>query len=204
MRPFLAVLAVVVIALLVTVGSLYYRGRLFPSKYRPIVYTEAHRQHLDPLFVAAVIYYESRFRPQSVSSKGAIGMMQLRPATIDELIRTRVIQKWDYTRELLFNPTINIRMGTAYLRYLISRIESTAERREKVAHWFEGNPLMLACHCYHAGPTLTLQETLDLAVSRDAYDEAMAAKRPGTVYYGKEVLRTYRLLQKMHRVVGYD
>jgi hemin uptake protein HemP len=78
--------------------------------YGSIIYREAVRNGLSPELVAAVIEAESDFRPKLVSSKNALGLMQIVPET------GRLMGAED-----LFNPHQNIAAGTKYLRYLIDR-----------------------------------------------------------------------------------
>ncbi len=78
--------------------------------YGSIIYREAVRNDLSPELVAAVIEAESDFRPRLISSKNALGLMQIVPET------GRLMGAED-----LFNPRENIAAGTKYLRYLFDR-----------------------------------------------------------------------------------
>lgn len=77
-----------------------------------IVRAEARRHGLDPALVMAVIRVESAFNPRALSPKGAIGLMQLMPATAR---RFGVRDPWD--------PRQNVRGGCAYLKFLIRRYD---------------------------------------------------------------------------------
>lgn len=83
-------------------------------------------QSLDPKLVRAVIQVESGYNHRARSHKGAMGLMQLMPATASQL---RVEDPYD--------PDENVRGGTRYLRHLIDR--------------FPGR-LDLAVAAYNAGP----------------------------------------------------
>ena len=63
---------------------------------------------LDPALVKAVIHAESRFDPLAVSPKGAKGLMQIDPITVEELGITDP-----------FNPKFNIYGGVRYLREML-------------------------------------------------------------------------------------
>jgi soluble lytic murein transglycosylase-like protein len=95
-------------------------------RMRAAVASHAARHALDPDLVRAVIRVESGWNPRAVSRKGAMGLMQLMPATAVE-----------YGVADPFNPDENIRAGVAYLRRLIDRFDGKME---------------LALAAYNAGP----------------------------------------------------
>jgi soluble lytic murein transglycosylase-like protein len=83
---------------------------------------EARSYGLDPRLVLAVMHVESRFYNFAVSPVGAIGLMQVMPATGEELA-ARLGIRW-LGPQTLFEPTTNVRMGVAYLRELSDRYGS--------------------------------------------------------------------------------
>ena len=86
------------------------------DRFESIVQEHASRQRLRPDLVRAVIQVESGFNPRAVSSKGAIGLMQLMPATARELgVRNA------------YDPAENVRGGTEYLRQLLDRYDGDEE-----------------------------------------------------------------------------
>jgi soluble lytic murein transglycosylase-like protein len=95
-------------------------------RLRAAVVDHAARHALDPDLVRAVIRVESGWNPRAVSRKGAMGLMQLMPATAAE-----------YGVADPFDPDENIRAGVAYLRRLIDRFDGRTE---------------LALAAYNAGP----------------------------------------------------
>lgn len=68
------------------------------------------RHRLDPKLVGALIYVESRYKSDAVSPKGAIGLMQVMPATAKRYGVNTASQ--------LLDPAVNIDVGTRYLRDL--------------------------------------------------------------------------------------
>jgi len=80
---------------------------------------ESRRNNLDPALVVAVIEVESGGYPLAVSHVGAMGLMQLLPSTGQE-IAERLDIEW-LGADTLFDPIINVRLGTAYLSHLTKR-----------------------------------------------------------------------------------
>ena len=77
----------------------------------------AQNYDLDPSFLAAVIEQESKFRADAKSSAGAIGLMQLQPATAKGIaIRTGGSK---FVLSDLYDPELNVRYGSWYLHHLM-------------------------------------------------------------------------------------
>ena len=121
------VVPIVVLVLAVAVGLVYFRNgqpawfeRIrYPLRYETIVRGHARNYDLDPALVAAVIYQESKFRADAKSSSGAIGLMQLTPQTAEGIaIRTGGTR---FQVSDLYNPEINVRYGSWYLRHLLDK-----------------------------------------------------------------------------------
>lgn len=96
-----------------------------PAQIDSIINRVSSRYQVDPKLIHAMIRVESNYDPSAVSSKGAMGLMQLIPATAERFgVRNP------------FDPKQNIQGGISYLKYLL--------------HLFGGNlPLSLAA--YNAG-----------------------------------------------------
>jgi soluble lytic murein transglycosylase len=80
---------------------------------------QARAQALEPDLVLAVIEVESAGYHLAVSHVGAMGLMQLLPATGQELAE-RLEIAW-HGDDTLFDPITNVKLGTAYLRQLTDR-----------------------------------------------------------------------------------
>lgn len=78
---------------------------------------------LDPLFLASTVYVESKFDERAVSPVGAVGLMQLMPATAREVGKAYGIRITD--TEQLFAPDTNVLLGALYMRHLIRRFGDT-------------------------------------------------------------------------------
>lgn len=100
-------------------------GSGMQQRYGQLVEQVAREHDIDPALLNAVITVESAFNPNAISHKGAVGLMQLMPATAR---RYGVANRYD--------PAENVRGGAGYLRDLMEL--------------FDGNiPLALAA--YNAG-----------------------------------------------------
>jgi soluble lytic murein transglycosylase-like protein len=93
----------------------------------PLIDTAAKAQQLDPKLLRAVIEQESGFRPCAISPNGAMGLMQLMPATADLL-----------SVQHPFDPKESIDAGAKYLKQMMDR--------------YKGD-LAQALGAYNAGPT---------------------------------------------------
>ena len=105
----------------------------------------ARRNSIPPELVLAVIGAESSFRPDAVSRKGAVGLMQLMPYTAQQLASEL---RMDWTGEgLLLDPHANIAMGSRYLGQLLTSFDdldhtlaayNRGPRAVRVAGWPRG------------------------------------------------------------------
>ena len=95
---------------------------LFPMSYRDEILEWSAVHDLEPAWVASVIRNESRFRPDAVSPAGAIGLMQIMPATGAWIAEQ--VSLSDYSLAQLTNPALNIQLGTWYLRHLLDRFST--------------------------------------------------------------------------------
>jgi soluble lytic murein transglycosylase len=91
----------------------------YPLRYSEYVRVHAHENGIDPALLAAVIYQESKFDAGAESKSGAIGLMQLTPATAHG-IAIRTGGSRFQTTDLL-DPEINIRYGSWYLANLFRK-----------------------------------------------------------------------------------
>jgi len=96
----------------------------------PIIDKAGAEVELSPRLLEAIAYVESRFNQHAVSPAGAIGVMQLMPATAAELGVDP------------HNPEGNIRGGADYLRKMVTMF---------------GNNVELAVAAYNAGPSAVIR-----------------------------------------------
>ena len=101
------------------VAGFYLVRRFFPLDYTEIIihYSEVHG--VDHLLIASIINVESGFNRYAVSPAGASGLMQIMPNTAYWIAEQIGIENFNY-EEMIFNPRVNINMGTWYIERLIS------------------------------------------------------------------------------------
>lgn len=111
-------------------------GVVYPFPYRSLVESRARELGLDPYLVAGLIRQESAFVPAIVSPAGAIGLMQVMPATGRQLAQAAGFR--GLRSETLETPELNIHLGTRFLAELYRRYAGDI-------------PLVLSA--YNAGPS---------------------------------------------------
>ena len=107
----------------------------FPMAYQDQVVAVSSRYQLDPAWVYGIIRQESAFMLDSRSGVGALGLMQLMPATAS--FTAKLIKSPFKGNSELLDVNRNIELGSAYLKHLTDQ--------------YAGNPV-LATAAYNAGP----------------------------------------------------
>lgn len=95
---------------------------LYPIHYGEIIVEHSHQYNLEPQLVAAVIRVESNFNNEAESSKGARGLMQIMPDTGAWAAEKMGMN--DFNAEKLFDPQVNISLGTWYLQDLYNNFNA--------------------------------------------------------------------------------
>jgi soluble lytic murein transglycosylase len=151
---------------------------MYPFYYNDIIKSEALRRNVDPSFVRAVIRQESIFNADAVSPVGAIGLMQLMPATGAACARELGER---FCVDTLYKPAANIRYGTFYLRKLLDQFKENE---------------VLALASYNGGPpnarewySRNREKDFDLFVEDIDFSE--------TRNYVKKVLANYWIYKKL-------
>jgi soluble lytic murein transglycosylase len=101
----------------------WYERLVYPLRYETIVRGHAEHYDLDPALVAGVIYAESEFDTKARSNAGAIGLMQLLPATAQGIAKRT--GGTSFVVDDLYDPELNVRYGAWYLRHLLDRYGET-------------------------------------------------------------------------------
>lgn len=109
---------------------------IFPMEFGHIIKAEAHKNHLDPELIFALIKQESAYEDKALSRSGAMGLMQLMPATAEHVAKSKNLKLAKNNQ--LFDSSLNVQLGAAHLKLLINR--------------YKGN-VAFALAAYNAGTT---------------------------------------------------
>ena len=152
----------------------------FPLAYWEMIQQKAQERDLDPYLILALIRQESLFDPQARSPATALGLMQLLPSTASRVAKQIGISP--PTNEQLFQPDINLVLGTQYLKDLLQRYSND---------WFK------AIAAYNAGEAAVdrwekeiLTDDPEEFVERIPYLETRG--------YVKLVMRNHRIYKRLY------
>jgi soluble lytic murein transglycosylase-like protein/lipopolysaccharide biosynthesis regulator YciM len=96
------------------------RVLMYPAGYRTIVCDAAATNNVDPLWLHAIIWQESRYNPNARSGAAARGLMQFIPETAQSIGSELGLS--DFSVEQLYDPAINIRMGARLWSSLMEKL----------------------------------------------------------------------------------
>ncbi len=145
----------------------------YPTGLVPTIQSQG-TNGVDPLLVAAIIREESQYDWRAVSRVGAIGLMQVMPATANAVAQRH---QWPLVeREDLFDQETNIRIGARYVEQLLGQ--------------FNGN-VVYTIAAYNAGPVAVSKwAAAHGGTSPDEFVELIPFQE--TRFYVKRVLRSYK------------
>jgi soluble lytic murein transglycosylase len=152
----------------------------FPMGYQMVIQSFAPK-HVDPFLVAGLIREESLYSARVVSPVGAIGLMQLMPATAKKVGRQLGLQDSDSHRKGLDEPNRNIQLGTYYLGQLLNE--------------FQGN-IIYSVAAYNAGPQ-AVKRWIAQNGQRDPDEFVELIGYRETRGYVKRVVGSYRIYRTL-------
>jgi soluble lytic murein transglycosylase len=106
-----------------------------PLPYRSVLAAAARRNRVSVYLLAAVVRVESRGDPRARSAEGAMGLMQVTPATARWAARRMGLRPFRVAD--LYTPSVNVAVGAWYLAYLLRMYD---------------HDMTLALAAYNAGP----------------------------------------------------
>lgn len=148
-------------------------GVAYPTGLIPTIQMSAVKG-VDPFLVAAIIREESQYDWKAVSRVGAIGLMQVMPATANAVAQQHRLPP--VSREDLFDQEMNIRIGVRYVEQLLAQ--------------FSGN-LVQTIAAYNAGPNV-VRNWADIYDGRSEDEFVEFIHYRETRQYVKRVMRSYK------------
>jgi soluble lytic murein transglycosylase len=166
----------------------------FPLEHAELVAENAKLHGIDIAWVFAVMRQESAFMSNARSHAGAMGLMQLMPATARQVAKN-VLKTRPPRRQDLFEPDTNIALGSAYLKQMKQKL---------------GDSAVLATAAYNAGPHRVTRWLPEETLPADIWIELVPFKETRgylrrvlayTVIYEKRMgMEPTRLEQRLHPV----
>lgn len=153
---------------------------VYPIEYSEYVEKYAKENNIDKYMIYAIIKAESDFNPEVTSGSGAKGLMQLMEETAIE--RSNAIYDEAVQSHDLYDPELNIALGTSYFAYLLEL--------------YNGNTV-LALTAYNAGLGNVEQWIKDGIIKPDGSDiENIPYKE--TNNYVRKILNSYQMYLKIY------
>lgn len=109
-----------------------------PKKYEEYVTKYSQEYNIPEDVIYATIKVESGFDPNAISSAGARGLMQMMPSTFEWLTGDEHLGE-HLLPVMLFDPEVNIRYGTYYLKYLYTKFDHNWNTVAAAYNGGEGN-----------------------------------------------------------------
>ena len=140
-HPLRILAALVIAAALIAVCATLFGNsdrllKRYPVAYQAEIRAAAEQFSLDPAYVASVVLAESSYDAQAVSSAGAMGLMQIMPATGEWIAGKLEDEPFDVQR--LYQPEVNLRYGCWYLRFLLDRYDGDMYTASTAYHQGQG------------------------------------------------------------------
>lgn len=176
------ILALIIIVMIV-IGAISINKQmikfLYPKKYNQYVSRYAEENNVEENLIYAIIKAESNFDPDAISTSKAQGLMQLMYSTAEEVAQKEEIQ---LTEENIFEPEINIKLGTKYIAELLEKYQC----------------LEVALAAYNAGSGNVDKWIKNGIIKADGSDiENIPFKETNT--YVRKILRDYKIYKQLEK-----
>jgi soluble lytic murein transglycosylase len=159
----------------------YILKKIYKIEYSEYIYKYSEENNIDSLLITAIIKVESNFNRNIKSSSGALGLMQLMESTAAE--QANEVGEEIVVTESLYNPEINIKIGTTYFAKLMKKYD---------------NNYLLALAAYNAGIGNVDSWIKDGIIKEDGSDiENIPYKE--TNNYVRKIVRDYKIYQKLYK-----
>ena len=149
---------------------------IYPLRYTETILEASEENDLEPAFVAAVIYTESRFRPDAESHQEAYGLMQLLPQS------ARYIERNSGVEGDFRDPQVNIRLGTWFLGYLNDRYDG--DERLMLAAYNSGEG---SVNAWTSDEGFDIETDIPYKETREYVEKVLEAQKTYQDLYGRDL-----------------
>ncbi|HTY53630.1 MAG TPA: transglycosylase SLT domain-containing protein [Candidatus Binataceae bacterium] len=151
----------------------------YPRGYWDLIAPASKRTGLDPYLLLALMRQESLFDPQARSVSDARGLMQLLPSTAERV----AVQSGMSSGGLnLWDPTLNVELGTAYLKNLFEMFGDNPFKA--VAAYNGGEHAVQRWNARFSGDDDEWVENIDFHETRDYVKKVLGGQREYRLLYG--------------------
>lgn len=117
----IAIIAAIILIAIIILRNIIIKIN-YPQKYSEYVEKYAKENNIEKELIYAMIKAESNFKAEAVSSKEALGLMQILESTAKEVAEEL---ETEVTKEKILDPEINICLGVKYISNLIKKYGNT-------------------------------------------------------------------------------
>ncbi len=150
----------------------------YPRAYWDLFQPASARLALDPYLVLALARQESLFNPKATSSSNARGLMQLIPSTADKMAAQVGVDRGTMR---LYDPSVNVQLGTAYLKNLFAMFNGDAFHA--VAAYNAGENAVTKWIAKSPGPDDEWVENIAYKETRDYVKKVIGGRREYLLLY---------------------
>ena len=117
----LLVIIIIIIAIILKIFNVYdlIKKQIYKQDYSEYVNKYAEINEIDPMWIYSIIKVESNFNKDATSNSGAKGLVQIMESTAKDMAKNLNLE--NFTGEMLYNPEINIMLGTKYFKELLNK-----------------------------------------------------------------------------------
>lgn len=178
----LAIIIIIIVFLMILKDPI--QKIIYPKTYKEVVSVYHEQYDVDENLIFAVIKAESNFDPNTISEKGAIGLMQLMPDTAkDVAVKNGIDLDETNIEQELCKVNKNIDIGSKYLSTLLQRYDSVE----------------LALAAYNAGIG-TVDGWIEKGIIKADGSDIENIPYKETNQYVRKILRDYKIYDTIYRV----
>ncbi len=153
--------------------------KIYVTKYSEYVQKYSKEYDVDEYLIYAIIKAESNFNEKAVSSKGAIGLMQLMESTAQDIAKSFDME---VSENEILDPEININFGTKYISTLMKRY----------------NCIELALCAYNAGSG-NVDSWIEKGTLQDDGSDIENIPYKETNNYVRKILNSYKIYKELYQ-----